>query len=202
MIRGTMLVALACGATMVCVVYHLNRSVAQAEPPPIRPIATSAVGPWEIVVWSAGRRVNHCTLVRAAPKVDEPKFGILVDHRGVVLSVDTAAWQLTPKAEVPASLAPASGRQHRVMTRPVSPTRANVAFGIDSPLLDQLQSSDYFDIRIERVTVRVATEDFNTARVVFDICVQKIGADWRAPSAIHDPDQRGVAAMLAWLTLS
>jgi hypothetical protein len=29
---------------------------------------------------------------------------------------------------------------------------------------------------------RVPTEDFNAARVVFDICVQKIGTKWRGPN--------------------
>jgi hypothetical protein len=69
-----------------------------------------------------------------------------------------------------------------MVARPVSPTRANIGFDVANPLLDQLQASDYFDIRINGVTVRVRTEDFNAARVVLDICVEKIGADWRAPT--------------------
>ena len=52
----------------------------------------------------------------------------------------------------------------------------------ETSLLDQLQRSDHFDVRIGQVTVRVPTEDFNPARVVFDICVQKIGTEWRGPN--------------------
>ncbi len=180
MIRAIVIGALALSAAFS--IQFSTPAAAQGGPPPVRPIATSAVGPWEIVVWGAGKRVHQCTLVRAHPKADEPKFGILVDQRGVVLSVDTAAWQLTSKVEVAAALAPASGRRHEMVARPVSPTRANIGFDVANPLLDQLQASDYFDIRINGVTVRVRTEDFNAARVVFDICVEKIGADWRAPT--------------------
>jgi hypothetical protein len=162
-------------------VHPVYGATAQNGSSPVRPIATSTVGPWEIVVWGAGKRVNHCTLVRAEPRADEPKFGVLMDQRGGVLSVDTAAWQLTPKAELPAVVVPATGEQHAMIVRPVSPTRANIAFDIGNSLLDELQVSNYLDIRIHAVTVRVGTEDFNAARVVFDICVQKIGADWRSP---------------------
>jgi hypothetical protein len=178
MIRGIVTGALASSALFA--MQFSTQAVAQGASPPVRPIATSAVGPWEIVVWGAGKRVHQCTLVRAQPKTDEPKFGILVDHRGVVLSVDTAAWQLTSKVEVLAALAPAAGGRQEMVARPVSPTRANIGFDVANPLLDRLQASDYFDIRINGVTVRVKTEDFNAARVVFDICVEKIGADWRA----------------------
>jgi hypothetical protein len=167
--------------TAASLAHPLRTAIAQNGSPPVRPIATSTVGPWEIVVWGAGKRVRHCTLVRAEPRADEPKFGVLIDQRGGVLSVDTAAWQLTPKAELPAVVVPAAGEQHAMIVRPVSPTRANIAFDIGNPLLDELQVSDYLDIRIHAATVRVGTEDFNAARVVFDICVQKIGADWRPP---------------------
>jgi hypothetical protein len=157
-------------------------ALAQGAPPPVRPVATSEVGPWEIVVWGAATRVHQCTLVRAAPAADAPKFGILVDHLGMVLSVDTAAWQLTPKSPVASTLRPQVGQERRLTADPVSPTRANMKLKRESPLLDQLQRSAHFDVRIGQVTVRVPTEDFNAARVVFDICVQKIGTEWRGTS--------------------
>lgn len=167
--------------TLVAALSSAAPATAQSSPPPVRPVATSAVGPWEIVVWSAGTRVIQCTLVRAAPAANEPKFGILVDNRGMVLSVDSASWQLTPDA-VSSTLRPASGRERSLTAKPVSRTRANVSLARESPLLDQLQRSSHFDLRIGDVTVRVPTEDFNAARVVFDICVQKIGTEWHAPS--------------------
>ena len=177
--RFVILLTLVLAAALV----HSARGVsAQNGSAPVRPIATSTVGPWEIVVWGAGKRVNHCTVVRAEPRADEPKFGVLVDQRGGVLSVDTAAWQLTPNTEILAMLVPAAGARHPLVVKPVSPTRANIAFGIGDSLLDEIQASEYLDISIRAMTVRVATEDFNTARVVFDICVQKIGADWRSPN--------------------
>ena len=157
-------------------------ALAQSAQPPVRPVATSEVGPWEIVVWSAATRVIQCTLVRAAPAANEPKFGILVDDIGTVLSVDSAAWQLTPRKPVASTLRPQVGEERTLTAEPVSPTRANMTLRRETSLLDQLQRSDHFDVRIGQVTVRVPTEDFNPARVVFDICVQKIGTEWRGPS--------------------
>jgi hypothetical protein len=155
---------------------------AQSTQAPVRPVATSEVGPWEIVVWSAATRVIQCTLVRAAPRANEPKFGILVDHMGTVLSVDSTAWQLTPRAPVTSTLRPQSGQERTLTAEPVSATRANMMLRRETSLLDQLQSSEHFDVRIGHVTVRVPTEDLNAARVVFDICVQKIGTEWRGPN--------------------
>jgi len=95
-------------------------ALAEGAPPPVRPVATSEVGPWEIVVWGAATRVHQCTLVRAAPAADAPKFGILVDHLGMVLSVDTAAWQLTPQSPVASTLRPqvGQGRAEPVVEHP------------------------------------------------------------------------------------
>jgi len=168
--------------TLIAVFVSFAPAMAQSGATPLRPVATSEVGPWEVVVWSAATRVIQCTLVRATPAANEPKFGILVDHLGMVLSVDTAAWQLTPKTPVASTLRPQVGQERTLTADPVSPTRANMKLRRESPLLDQLQRSDHFDVRIGQVTVRVPTEDFNAARVVFDICVHKIGTEWRSPS--------------------
>ena len=62
----------------------------------------------------------------------------------------------------------------------VSTTRANIKFAPESQLLEQLQRSDHFDLSVGTVKVRIAVEDFNAARVVLDICVQKLGTKWRA----------------------
>jgi hypothetical protein len=163
-------------------VANVGAGSAAGQANPIRPSATSAVGSWEVVVWTAAQRVHHCTLVRAAPAAGEPKFGVLIDRRGVVLSVDTTAWLLTPKTEIPAVLIPGAGAEHRITAKPVSPTRANIELAAETPLLDQLQRSEHLDVRIGQVTVRVSTDDFNPARVVLDICVHKIGTAWRAPT--------------------
>ena len=115
------------------------------------------------MVWVSGTRVQQCTLVRAAPASGEPKFGILIDSQGGVLSVDTPAWTLTPKVPIAAMLAPSAGSARHMTVEAVSATRANIRFAPESPLLDQLQRSDHFDLRVGTVTVRTATEDFNAA---------------------------------------
>jgi hypothetical protein len=155
-------------------------TIATAQTAPPRPAATSSIGPWEVVVWVSGTRVQQCTLVRAAPASGEPKFGILIDSQGGVLSVDTPAWTLTPKVPIAAMLAPSAGSARNMTVEAVSATRANIRFAPESPLLEQLQRSDHFDLRVGAVTVRTATEDFNAAAVVLDICIQKIGTKWRA----------------------
>jgi hypothetical protein len=157
-------------------------TIATAQTAPIRPAATSSVGPWEVVVWVSGARVQQCTLVRAAPGPGEPKFGILIDGQGGVLSVDAPAFSLAPRVPVAATLAPSVGSAHRMTVEPVSPTRANIRFAPESPLLEQLQRSQHFDLRVGAVTVRIATEEFNAARVVLDVCVEKIGTKWRGAS--------------------
>jgi hypothetical protein len=110
----------------------------------LRPAATTSFGPWEIVVWVSGTRVQQCTLVRAAPAAGEPKFGILIDSQGGVLSVDTPAWRLSPKLPVAATLAPSAGSARRMTVEPVSTSRANIRFAPESPLLEELQRSDFF----------------------------------------------------------
>jgi hypothetical protein len=153
---------------------------AAAQTGSLRPAATSTVGPWEIVVWVAGTRVQQCTLVRAAPAAGEPMFGILIDSQGGVLSVDTPAWTLAPKVPVAATLAPSAGTARRMTVEAVSPTRANIRFAPESPLLEQLQRSDYFELRVGTAAVRVGVDEFNAARVVLDICVQKVGTRWQS----------------------
>jgi hypothetical protein len=125
--------------------------------------------------------VQQCTMVRATPEAGEPKFGILIDGEGGVLSVETPAWSLTPNVAVAATLAPSAGGARRMKVEPVSNSRANIRFSPDSPLLDQLQHSDHFELRVGAATVRVEIDDFNAARIVLDICVQKVGTKW--PSA-------------------
>jgi hypothetical protein len=155
-------------------------SDAAAQTGSLRPAATSSVGPWEIVVWVAGARVQQCTLVRAAPAAGEPMFGILIDSQGGVLSVDTPAWTLTPKVPMAATLAPSAGIARRMNVEAVSPTRANIRFSPESPLLEQLQRSDHFELRVGSAMVRVDVDDFNAARVVLDICVRKVGTRWQS----------------------
>jgi hypothetical protein len=143
-----------------------------------RPIGVSSVGPWEIVVWGVGKRVQQCTLIRAKDAGDA-SYGFLVDKRGLVVSVESAAWKLTAGKAVPATFSPAKGKPRNLSAVPVSPARANVDLAANDQLLSDLQSSESATVKIGTVTVKLPFDDFNAARVTLEICVQSLGKDWQ-----------------------
>ena len=49
----------------------------------------------------------------------------------------------------------------------------------DDPLLSDLQMSDDATVKVGAVTLKLPFDDFNAARVTFEICVQKLGQDWQ-----------------------
>jgi hypothetical protein len=143
----------------------------------LRPIGVSTVGPWEVVMWGAARRINYCTLVRVATPISIATYGVMVDNEAMILSVDTGAWQLTPRTTPQLTLALSSGEEQQRTGTVVSARRINVVYAADNDLLDQLQSSTYVDIRVDGQSVRLPFDGFATARQVFDICVQRIGGE-------------------------
>lgn len=151
-------------------------ALAQQPPPRPGPIASSAVGPWEAVVWGIGKRVHFCTLVRVKQPAGAPSYGVLVDQRGRLFSVETDRWTLT-NAPAEAVVKPASGAERKLVTRPVSEKRANIELNDAPDVLADFQKSEHADVRIGDVTVRLALDDFNAARVVLEFCAQQIGND-------------------------
>lgn len=141
-------------------------------------IGVSSVGPWEIVVWGVGKRVQQCTLIRAKDTGGQASYGFLIDQRGLVVSVDSAAWKLTSGKAVPVTIAPAKGKPRDLNAVPVSAGRANIDLPANDALLSDLQVSDAATVKLGTVTLKLPFDDFNAARVTFEICVQKLGKDW------------------------
>lgn len=148
-----------------------------AAPPPIRPVATSDVGPWEAVIWANGKQVHHCTMSRARKAPEGVSYAVLVDTEVVLLGVESAAWKLTPGATIEPVLTPEKGKAHKAKARAVSPTRANI--DLQRAELDTLQQSAHVDVEIAGKKVRLPFDDFNAGRVVLESCVQQIGKEFK-----------------------
>jgi hypothetical protein len=139
-----------------------------------RPASTSDVGPWEAVVWTRGKIVVRCTLARARNAPDGISYGLLIDREGILLGVANKSFAFTSEASLSATLSPQVGAAQKLTARPVSNLRANLV--LSPAVLEQLQRSDHADVVIGgRAKVRLPFDDFNAARVVLEICVQKIG---------------------------
>jgi hypothetical protein len=139
-----------------------------------RPASTSDVGPWEAVVWTRGKIVVRCTMSRARNAPDGLSYGFLIDREGILLGVANKSFAFTSEAALSATLSPQVGAAQKVTARPVSNVRANLE--LTPAVLEQLQRSDHTDVVIGgRAKVRLPLDDFNAARVVLEICVQKIG---------------------------
>ena len=78
-----------------------------------RPAGVKTVGPWEIVQWARGRTVSRCTVIRDKRPAGAPSYGILTDREGILLSVETNAWTLTPNSAVAVTLARKARRHVR-----------------------------------------------------------------------------------------
>ena len=146
-------------------------AVAQSEP--VKPASTSDVGPWEAVIWTRGKLVHRCTLSRARNAPEGISYGFLIDREGILLGVANKAFAFTSEAPVQATLAPQSGAAQKLTAKPVSNIRANIE--LPKPLLDALQRSEHADVQIGSTKVRLPFDDFNAARVVLEVCVQKLG---------------------------
>lgn len=153
-------------------------ALAQAPAEPIKPAATSDVGPWEAVVWTRGKTVARCTLSRAKPTDDGYSYGFLADRQGILLGVARSAWGFKSEAPLPAIVKPGSGGTHKLTARPVSTARANIE--LPAAVLDDLQRSEHLDLDIEDRKVRLPFDDFNAARVVLESCLQNLGKDHQA----------------------
>jgi hypothetical protein len=166
--------ALIAACTLAAVASAAAQSAQTA--PKVGPIASSATGPWEAVVWGVGRKVHYCTMVRTGVPAGQPSYGLLIDQRGTVLSIETGAWTLT-NAPTETVVKTSSGAERKFTAKPVSTRRGNIDLPKDSDLLDQLQRSEHAEVTMQGVTVRLAFDDFNAARVVLELCVQHIGKD-------------------------
>jgi hypothetical protein len=142
-----------------------------------RPAAVSTVGPWESVMWVRGGKVERCTLSRAKPLDDGTSFGFLID-REVLFGINNAKWSFPVNARLQPMLTPSAGSAVKVVAQAVAASRANIT--MPRALLDVLQKSDHLDVEVGGNTVRLPFDDFNAARVVLEICVQKIGQSYRA----------------------
>jgi hypothetical protein len=159
-------------------IFFAGYAAAQGGGP--QPIGVTSVGPWEIVVWGVGKRVQQCTLIRAKDNAGAG-YGFLIDQRGLVVSIESNAWKLTGGKAIPATFAPAKGKPRDLSAVPVSAARANVDLAANDPLLADLQVSDSATVKIGAVTLKLPFDDFNAARVTFEICVQSLGKDWKQP---------------------
>ncbi len=151
----------------------LGASAAFAQNNPVRPTATSDVGPWEAVVWTRDNLVHRCTMSRARNAPDGLIYGLLIDREGILLGVASKDWTFPSEAPVQVMLAPQSGEMRKLTARPVSNRRANIE--LPKAMLDQLQRSEHADVQFGDAKVRLPFDDFNAARVTLEICVQKIG---------------------------
>jgi hypothetical protein len=149
---------------------------AAAQPmPALQPLAMNTVGPWEIVVWGVGLEVQHCTLVRAGSA--DPQFGVMVDEKLTVMSVETPHWKLRAMTTVHPTLTLPSG-ERSVAALAISPTRANIHFGKDRSYLDELARAPHLDIRIAETSVRVPLDGVAAGLAAFNACVQRLGKEF------------------------
>lgn len=142
-----------------------------------KPAAVSSVGPWESVIWVRGGKVERCTLSRAKPLADGTSYGFLID-REVLFGVDQPKWKFQDSARLQPVLTPSAGGGAKVVAEAVGQTRANIT--MPRAMLDDLQKSEHLDIEIAGAKTRLPFDDFNAARVVLEICVQKIGKPYKA----------------------
>ncbi len=122
-----------------------------------------------------GTTVTRCTLIRDRKPANAPSYGFLIDNQGLLLSVEAAAWQLTPDAKVRARLMPAGAAVRDLTAVPASAARANIDFNNDRALLGDLQRAARLDVAIGPVTVSLPFDGFGAARAVFDNCVATLG---------------------------
>lgn len=140
-----------------------------------KPNHQKTVGPWEIVQWVRGATITRCTLIRDKKPANAPSYGFLIDSQGLLLSVETTAWQLTPDAKVRARLMPAGAAARNLTVVPASAARANIDFSKDRALLGDLQRADRLDVAIGAVTVTLPFDGFSAARAVLESCVTTLG---------------------------
>jgi hypothetical protein len=143
-----------------------------------KPANVQTVGPWEVVQWANGGMVSRCTVIRDQKPAGTLDFGLLTDREGVLLSVSTKAWSLTPDAPVAVMLTPRGAPTRSLQAAPVSAERANVSLG-ESDLLNALQRETPLDVAIGGVKVTLLFDDFNAARIVFESCVLNLGKKLR-----------------------
>ena len=141
----------------------------------VKPASTSDVGPWEAVIWTRGKVVHRCTLSRARNAPDGISYGFLIDREGILLGVANKNFVFKSEAPVQATLAPQSGEMRKLTAKPVSNIRANIE--LPKPLLDALQRAEHADVQIGSTKARLPFDDFNAARVVLEVCVQKLGTN-------------------------
>src|SRR3954467_12839397 len=90
----------------VCIAFCASAAVAQG---PVKPAATSDVGPWEAVVWTRDGLVHRCTLSRARNAPDGISYGFLIDREGILLGVTHRNFSFKSEAPVQATLTPQAG---------------------------------------------------------------------------------------------
>lgn len=157
----------------------LTPAAAFAQGGETRPAGIKTVGPWEIVQWVRGNTVSRCTVIRDKRPAGAPSYGVLADREGILLSVETDAWTLTPNSAVAVTLGAKGTAPGQMTARPVSPQRANVDLG-KGELLKTLQGEAPLEVTIGTATVSLPFDDFNAARVVFESCVLNLGKALRA----------------------
>jgi hypothetical protein len=153
----------------------LPSPLAAQQADPVKPAATSDIGPWEAVTWTRGSKVHRCTLARAKPTSEGATFGFLVDREGNLFGIAHASFGFKSAAKLEGTFTPQHGEARKLSAEPVSNIRANVT--LPRAMLDQLQRSDHLDVQIGAGKVRLPFDDFNAARVVLEACVQKLGTD-------------------------
>ena len=132
------------------------------------------------MTWGGGRQVEFCTLIRVKQPVGEPRYGFLVDRRGILFSVETSAWTL-PNAPTDAGIAAIAGSARVLSAVPVSPRRANIDLSRHPDLLAEFERSDRVEVSIRGVTMRLAFDGFGAARATHEACVQQIGKELTPP---------------------
>ena len=115
-------------------------------------------------------------MVRTKVPEGQPAYGLLIDRRGTLFSVETGAWTLTD-APTETTVKPSTGPTRKLVAKPVSTRRGNIDLTKDTDMLDHFQRSEHVEVTMQGVTVRLPFDDFNAARVVLELCVQHIGKD-------------------------
>ena len=164
-----------CFAALAVLLVVAAPLAAQQSPPP-QPLDSKTIGSWESVTWAAARVVQMCTLVRVNVPAGEPSYGLLVDRRGVLFSVETAAWAL-PNRPTDAGIAAVTGSARVLSAVPVSPRRANIDITRYPDLLGEFQRTERVEVSILGVTVQLAFDGFGAARAALGTCVQQLGKE-------------------------
>lgn len=145
---------------------------AQQQP---RSLDTITFGPWEAVAWGDKGHVQFCTLIRT-PSSD-PTYGLLVDQKGTLFSIDTSVWNLPNAPVVEAGVAAVAGRARVLQAVPVSRRRANIDLTNHPDLVAELQQSKEVEVSITGIVVRLAFDGYSAARPVQEACVQYLGKE-------------------------